>query len=101
MTTIAKLDKQSRLIGLKKLGKRTKVPEGAIVVEDECDLPHDASYYWHKGEKCFMPVGHGHGRPGPSPLPTEMVVLFLAKAMPNPPQEVLDWIKWVEDLDKP
>jgi len=101
MTTIAKLDKDSRFVGLRKLGKRTKVPKGAVVVPDGCDLPTDGSYYWHRDQNCFMPLGHGHGRPGPAPVSIDTIVLTLAKSMSNPPQEVLDWIAWMEDLDKP
>lgn len=100
MTTIAILDKKSRLVGLRKLGKRAKIPKGAVVVVDECDLPVDGSYKWMPEDKCFMPVGHGLGKPGPAPISTETVVLLLAANMSNPPQEVVDWMKWYRGLSE-
>ncbi len=100
MTTIAKLNDQGRLVGLRKLGKKAKAPDGAIVVTDECDLPTDGTYYWHKEEKCFFPLGHGHGRPGPAPCSPDFVLFQLAMRMANPPQEVLEWIEWMKELDK-
>lgn len=100
MTNIAKLDTNSRLIGIRKLRKGTKVPDDAIIVEDECDLPTDGTYYWNPQDRCFMPLGHGHGRPGPAPVFIDHVIFLMAKAMPNPPQEVLDWVQWMEELNK-
>ncbi len=100
MTTIAILDKKSRLVGLRRLGKRAKVPKDAVVVTDECDLPVDGTYKWIPEDEGFMPVGHGLGKPGPAPISTETVVLLLASNMVNPPQEVLDWIEWYKGLSE-
>lgn len=100
MTTIAILDEKSRLVGLRKLDKEMRAPEGAVVVVDECDLPHDGTYKWVPKDECFMPVGHGLGKPGPAPISTETVVLLLAANMDNPPQEVLDWMKWYRGLSE-
>ena len=100
MTTIAILDKKSRLVGLRRLGKKAKIPEDTVIVVDECDLPTDGTYKWIPEDKGFMPVGHGLGKPGPAPISTETVVLLLASNMNNPPQEVLDWIKWYKGLSE-
>ena len=100
MTTIAVLDEKSRLICLRKLKKNAKVPKDAVTVVDECDLPTDGTYKWMPGDECFMPVGHGLGKPGPAPISTETVVLLLAANMDNPPQEVLDWIRWYKGLSE-
>ncbi len=111
MTTIAILDKRSRLIGLhllemtcvdeeEDIWEEEAIPKDAVVVVDECDLPTDGTYKWMPEDKCFMPVGHGLGKPGPAPISTETVVLLLASNMDNPPQEVLDWIKWYRELSE-
>ena len=100
MTTIAILDKNARLIGLRKLSSGKKVRKGTVEVPDECDLPTNGTYKWMAEESCFMPVGHGLGRPGPAPISTEQVILLLATSMNNPPQEVLDWMKWYEGLSE-
>ncbi len=100
MTTIAVLDKKFRLVGLRRLGKKVKVPKDAVVVVDECDLPTDGTYKWVPEDEGFMPVGHGFGKPGPAPISTETVVLLLAANMINPPQEVVDWIKWYKGLSE-
>ena len=101
MTKIAILDKNNRLIGLRKLPKKGKIiPLDAVTVIDECDLPTDGTYKWMAKEACFMPVGHGLGKPGPSPIPTEQVTFLLAASMHNPPQEVLDWMEWYKGLSE-
>ena len=100
MTKIAILDKNARLIGLRKLSKKAKIPLDAVTVPDGCDLPTDGTYKWMAKEACFMPVGHGLGKPGPSPIPTEQVVFLLASNMKNPPKEVLDWMEWYKGLSE-
>ncbi len=111
MTTIAILDKKSRLIGLQRLEDEDMISEGVVVPEemipedavfvvDECDLPVDGTYKWMPEDKGFMPVGHGLGKPGPAPISTETVVLLLAANMTNPPQEMLDWMKWYRGLSE-
>ena len=100
MTTIAILDSNTRLIGLRKLPKRGKVGKGEVEVSDECDLPTDGTYKWMAEDSCFMPVGHGLGKPGPAPISTEHVVFLLAASMNNTPQEVLDWMEWYKGLSE-
>ena len=100
MTTIAILDKNARLVGLRKLSSRKKVHKGAVEVVDGCDLPTNGTYKWVAEESCFMPVGHGLGKPGPSPISTEQVVFLMAANMNNPPQEVLDWMEWYRGLSE-
>ncbi len=112
ITTIAVLDEKFRLIELRQLDPRRinpegevisvgeAVPENAVVVVDECDLPTDGTYKWMSEDRCFMPIGHGLGKPGSAPISTETVVLLLASNMDNPPQEVLDWIKWYRELSE-
>jgi len=96
MTTIAVLNDTFYLIGYRKLGKKAKVPEGAIVVPDGCDLPADGSYKWVAAEECFLPLGHGFGKPERAPVPDVQVLYLLAMAMDNPPAEVSAWAKWYE-----
>ncbi len=100
MTTIAILDRNSRLVGLRKLSEGEKLNNDAVEVSDECDLPVDGTYKWMLDDACFMPVGHGLGKPGPAPVSTEQVVLLLAARMHNPPQEVTDWMEWYKGLSE-
>ncbi len=96
MTTIAILNDKSYLIGFKKLGKKAQVPEGAVVVPDECDLATDGSYKWVPDQGCFLPLGHGFGKSERAPVPEVQVLYLLAMAMDNPPSEVSAWAKWYE-----
>lgn len=97
MTTIARLDDNDRLIGYKKLGKKVKTPDGAIVVDDGCDLPTDGTYKWDQKHNCFMPLGHGFGKPNRAPIPDIQALYLVALTVDNPPQELRDWMKWYED----
>ncbi len=100
MTTMAILDSNARLIGLRKLPKQGRGRKGEVEVSDDCDLPTDGTYKWMADDMCFMPVGHGLGKPGPSPISSEQVIFFLAASMDNPPQEILDWMKWYKGLSE-
>ncbi len=100
MTMIAILDKNARLIGLRKLSGEEEWCEGTVGVPDGCDLPTDGTYKWMADDACFMPVGHGLGKPGPAPISTEQVIFLLAADMDNPPREVLDWMEWYKGLSE-
>lgn len=97
MTTIAILDENLHLVGLKKLSKRAQAPEGAILVADACDLPTNGTYKWDLEGKCFMPLGHGFGKPERAPIPDSQALYIVCKMMKNPPKDLLDWMKWYED----
>jgi len=97
MTTVAKLDKKGFLIGLKKLRKKEKPKDNDVVVDDECDLPHDGSYKWNAKAKAFVPLGHGFGRPERPPVSEAKVLYLIAQKLgKDMPQEVRDWCTWYE-----
>lgn len=98
MTTIAKLDKKGRLIGLKKLKGKAKPREGDVEVDDECDLPHDGTYKWDAEAGAFIPLGHGFGCPARPPISEAKVLYLIAQELGKKmPQEVRDWCTWYEN----
>ena len=92
MPTVAVLV-SSRLTGLKQI-KKPKAED--VVVDDGIDLPLDGSYKWNPEQECFEPLGHGFGQPKPCPVPDTLVLYNVAKALPDPSQEVSDWCDWYE-----
>ncbi len=92
---IAVLDeKDNRLTGYKTKAKPTK---DDVVVDDNCDLPVDGTYYWLADESAFFPVGRGLGKPKRPPIPEHKVQYLIAKTLiDDMPQEVKDWVEWYE-----
>jgi len=95
MATVALLDDNNRLVGLKSKEQPTA---DDLVVDSNCDLPTDGSYKWSAEQTCFVPLGHGFGPVSSRPPISNMRALYLvAQCLADDiPQEVRDWMDWYE-----
>lgn len=94
MAKIAVLDKNNCLVGYKKKAKPSKTD---VVVDDNCDLPVDGTYYWLAADAAFFPVGRGFGKPKRPPHTDHHTMYLIAKTLIDTmPQEVKDWVDWYE-----
>lgn len=94
MAQVAVLDKDYHLVGYMKKAKPTKTD---VVVDDNCDLPVDGTYYWLADDGAFFPVGRGLGKPKRAPIPDHKAQYLIAKTLYDTmPQEVKDWVDWYE-----
>ena len=95
MIQIAKLDKDNRLVGYRRVKKKNK---DHVVVPEGCDLPTDGSYRWDS--KSFVPLGHGYGKPARSPIASDYAVFLMMRALLNEeslPAECRAYVAWYEE----
>lgn len=89
---VASLDEAGRLVGY--VVKDAPEP-GDVRVPFGCDLPADGTYHWDAERGQFVKAGH-EAMPQRAPLSQSEMNYHLARSLPNPPDEVRQWIEWYE-----
>ena len=97
MVTIANLDANNRLIGIKTVSEKKALADKSLIVPDAIDLPLNGTYEWNVDRGCFEPLGHNVPVQQKPPVTESLVLYRLWQTRKNQPPEVAAWMTWYEN----